>query len=375
MFFVWILRISRRPLSSGTPISTSRSKRPKRRRAGSIEFGLLVAAITTTWPLDLSPSIRVRSCDTIRLSTSPCVFSRFGAMESTSSMKMMAGAFFSASSKALRRLPSASPAIFDMISGPLIRKKNAPVSFATARAMSVFPLPGGPYRRIPRGGFTPTLLNSCGWRRGSSMSSRICASCLRTPPMSSYPISSSFSSSSRLIASPSQWMTVSGATMQYSSGSVSTTLNSTVRMAPRTVKVSPLRTGLYASRKYGRRYTSKRLPVSPSMVSSNGRMCTLLPYLTSGHGWTDTMSPSRTLRLFLTTRLHRIFSSGQSSSTSTTHTVVRLFFPFRSTVSPRKSCSSSILAGDSVMTEFSSLFDSSMIRRFGAFFFSNMAVE
>ncbi len=55
-----------------------------------------------------------------------CVFSRLGAMESISSMKMMAGAFFSASSNALRRLLSLSPASFDMISGPLIRKKNAP---------------------------------------------------------------------------------------------------------------------------------------------------------------------------------------------------------------------------------------------------------
>jgi hypothetical protein len=51
-------------------------------------------------------------------------------------MKMMAGAFFSASSNALRRLLSDSPAILDMISGPLIKKKKAPVSLATARAMS-----------------------------------------------------------------------------------------------------------------------------------------------------------------------------------------------------------------------------------------------
>ena len=59
-------------------------------------------------------------------------------------MKMMDGAFFSASSNALRRLLSLSPAIFDMISGPLIKKKKAPVSFATARAISVLPEPGGP---------------------------------------------------------------------------------------------------------------------------------------------------------------------------------------------------------------------------------------
>ena len=85
----------------------------------------------------------------------------------------MAGEFFSASSKALRRLLSLSPAILLIISGPLIKKKKAPVSFATARAINVFPVPGGPNMRIPRGGLIPMDLNNCGWRRGSSTSSRI----------------------------------------------------------------------------------------------------------------------------------------------------------------------------------------------------------
>jgi hypothetical protein len=53
--------------------------------------------------------MRVSSCETIRRSTSPCVFSRLGAIESISSMKMIAGEFFSASSKALRRFDSDSP--------------------------------------------------------------------------------------------------------------------------------------------------------------------------------------------------------------------------------------------------------------------------
>mmetsp|Transcript_22874 Transcript_22874/g.71696 ORF Transcript_22874/g.71696 Transcript_22874/m.71696 type:complete len:265 (+) Transcript_22874:316-1110(+) len=144
MFLVWMRKISRRPFSSGTPMSISRSKRPKRRSAGSIELGRLVAPMTTTLERCLRPSMRVRSCETMRRSTSPLVLSRLGAMESISSMKMIAGEFFSASSKALRRFDSDSPAILDMISGPLIRKKKAPVSLATARAMSVFPEPGGP---------------------------------------------------------------------------------------------------------------------------------------------------------------------------------------------------------------------------------------
>ena len=46
----------------------------------------------------------------MRRSTSPFVLSLLGAIESISSMKMIAGEFFSASSKALRRLDSDSPA-------------------------------------------------------------------------------------------------------------------------------------------------------------------------------------------------------------------------------------------------------------------------
>uniref|UniRef100_A0A6B0UY97 Putative conserved secreted protein n=1 Tax=Ixodes ricinus TaxID=34613 RepID=A0A6B0UY97_IXORI len=166
-------------------MSTSRSKRPKRRRAASMLLGLLVAAMTITWALCFSPSMRVSSWDTMRRSTSPCVFSLLGAMASSSSMKMMEGEFFSASSKALRRLLSDSPASLLMISGPLIRKKKAPVSLATARAIRVLPVPGGPYRRMPLGGLTPMALKRLGCRRGSSTISLIWASCLRQPPMSS----------------------------------------------------------------------------------------------------------------------------------------------------------------------------------------------
>ena len=88
------------------------------------------SACSWTMPLAYENTVQVRLA---------CVFSLLGAMESISSMKMMAGAFFSASSKALRRLLSDSPASLDMISGPLMRKKKAPVSFATALAIKVFP--------------------------------------------------------------------------------------------------------------------------------------------------------------------------------------------------------------------------------------------
>lgn len=61
IFLVWILRIYNLPISSGTPISISLSNLPNLLKAGSIEFGLFVAAITITWPRPLRPSINVRS--------------------------------------------------------------------------------------------------------------------------------------------------------------------------------------------------------------------------------------------------------------------------------------------------------------------------
>lgn len=67
-------------------------------------------------------------------------------------MKMIAGWLFSASVKAFLRFSSASPAILDMISGPLRRKKKAPVSLAMAFAMRVLPEPGGPKIKTPFGG-------------------------------------------------------------------------------------------------------------------------------------------------------------------------------------------------------------------------------
>mmetsp|Transcript_20168 Transcript_20168/g.54110 ORF Transcript_20168/g.54110 Transcript_20168/m.54110 type:complete len:236 (+) Transcript_20168:1218-1925(+) len=182
------LRMAARPSTSGGSTWILRSKRPGRVRALSSTSARLVAARTTTPLLASKPSISVRSWFTVcSRSSLPCPKPalRCRPTASISSMKMIDGAFFSASSNALRRLPSASPAIFDMISGPLIRKKKAPVSLATARAINVFPLPGGPYSSTPRGGFTPSVLKSVGCRSGSSIISRIWAIAFLQPPMSS----------------------------------------------------------------------------------------------------------------------------------------------------------------------------------------------
>mmetsp|Transcript_1894 Transcript_1894/g.4711 ORF Transcript_1894/g.4711 Transcript_1894/m.4711 type:complete len:221 (+) Transcript_1894:1457-2119(+) len=111
------------------------------------------------------------------------------------------------------------------------------------------------------------------------------------------------------------------------------------------------------------------------MVSSRGRMCTRLPYLTSGHWCTDTTSPRRTRRFFRTHLFMRILGCSHVSSARTMQTVSLRFLPLMSTVSPRKSCSASMVSVLRATTELSSLVASSTMRRLGDFLRSRMAVE
>lgn len=49
----------------------------------------------------------------------------------------------------------------------------ASVLLATALAVRVFPVPGGPYSKTPLGGSIPNWINLSGWRRGNSTTSLI----------------------------------------------------------------------------------------------------------------------------------------------------------------------------------------------------------
>src|SRR5579883_1245276 len=53
-----------------------------------------------------------------------------------------------------------------MISGPEMLMKCALLSFATAFASSVLPVPGGPYSRTPFGASTPSFskISGCQWK-------------------------------------------------------------------------------------------------------------------------------------------------------------------------------------------------------------------
>ena len=76
-------------------------------------------------------------------------------------------------------------AYFTDISGPEMSVKYASISLATAFAISVLPVPGGPWRRTPFGGSMPSCCNSSGWRIGSSIISRTLSSSSSRPPISS----------------------------------------------------------------------------------------------------------------------------------------------------------------------------------------------
>lgn len=73
-------------------------------------------------------------------------------------------------------------------------------------------------------------------------------------------------------------------------------------------------------------------------------------------------SPCLTRRLWRTTRLMRALPSSSSSSFKTIRTVSFLFLPFTKTVSPRKSCSVSMVLLDKERIELSSLTASVTLR-------------
>ncbi len=80
-------------------------------------------------------------------------------------MKMMQGAFAWACSKRSLTRAAPTPTNISTNSEPLMLKKGTFASPATARASSVFPVPGGPTSRTPLGIFPPSLRNFSGVRR------------------------------------------------------------------------------------------------------------------------------------------------------------------------------------------------------------------
>jgi len=182
------LRISSRPLRSGSGTMTSRSKRPGRVSAGSSTSTRLVAAMTMTWSEESKPSISTR------MALSVCSRSSWPPVEkppprrrptaSISSRKMMQGALSLACLKRSRTRLAPTPTNISTKSEPEIEKKGTSASPAMALARSVLPDPGGPTSSTPRGMRAPSFRKRLGFLRNSisSVTSSLASS---TPATSS----------------------------------------------------------------------------------------------------------------------------------------------------------------------------------------------
>mmetsp|Transcript_10190 Transcript_10190/g.29290 ORF Transcript_10190/g.29290 Transcript_10190/m.29290 type:complete len:361 (+) Transcript_10190:181-1263(+) len=172
-------RISTRSLLvSGALTNKSRSKRPGRSKASSIKSGRFVAAMTAIFSCfieEFNPSISCNNCVTTRSYTElPSDFvspPREEAKPSISSMKIIDGATLRARLKSVLTAFSDSPTYFENNSGPFTAKKFRFDCEATARAKVVFEHPGGPYNKIPFGGFAPIFCITSGCVSAHSTSS------------------------------------------------------------------------------------------------------------------------------------------------------------------------------------------------------------
>jgi hypothetical protein len=179
----WIRRMCARPSLSGNENSIRRSSRPGRNKAGSRVSGLhrsqsrkkrprrcahlLVAINTLMFPRGSNPSNWLMSSNIVRCtSLSPPAPSskRAPPMASTSSKKIMHAFLLRAISNSSRIIRAPSPTYFWTSSEPITRMKVASVRLATARAQSVFPVPGGPNSKTPFGGSIPRLTKRSGWK-------------------------------------------------------------------------------------------------------------------------------------------------------------------------------------------------------------------
>ena len=86
---------------------------------------------------------------------------------------MQGECFFACSNKSLT-LDAPTPTNISTNSEPLIEKKGTPASPATALAINVLPVPGGPTNKTPLGILAPNAKNLSGFFKNSTTSSNSC---------------------------------------------------------------------------------------------------------------------------------------------------------------------------------------------------------
>ena len=163
--------ISSRPATSGLPTTIFLSNLPGLNIAGSRISILLVAAITIIPSLTPKPSISTSIWLSVcSLSSWPPVPLRL-ATASISSMNIIQGAFFLASSNISLTLEAPTPTNISTKSEPDMLKNGTLASPATALARSVLPVPGAPVRITPLGILAPREVYLTGSLRKSTISS------------------------------------------------------------------------------------------------------------------------------------------------------------------------------------------------------------
>ena len=139
--------------------------------------GRLVAAIITMPSVASKPSISESIWLSVCSRSSwppPSPAPRLRPMESISSTKMIALPSFLALWKRSRTRLAPTPTNISMKSEPVTDRNGTPASPATARAMSVLPVPGGPTRSTPFGMRAPISAKRSGVLRKSTTSLMSC---------------------------------------------------------------------------------------------------------------------------------------------------------------------------------------------------------
>jgi hypothetical protein len=135
--------------------------------------GRLVAAIMTIPSVASNPSISANIWLSVCSRSSwppPSPAPRLRPIESISSTKMMARPILRASLNRSRTRLAPTPTNISMKSDPVTDRKGTPASPATARAMRVLPVPGGPTRSTPLGIRAPISANLVGSFKKSTTS-------------------------------------------------------------------------------------------------------------------------------------------------------------------------------------------------------------
>ena len=172
---LWTFKIAFLPIRSGLSTITLLSNLPGLSNALSNISGLFVAPRITIPFVASNPSISVNNWFKVcSLSSLDCIWlSLLLPIESISSIKIIHGACFSASLNKSLTLAAPIPTNISTKFEPDIEKNGTFASPATALAIRVLPVPGGPTNNAPLGNLAPMLAYFAGLFKKSIISVKL----------------------------------------------------------------------------------------------------------------------------------------------------------------------------------------------------------